>query len=693
MRNTVQELMVLSMAIVLSFSCNLVMPERVQITGSPTVDVSVGAVAVDITKYVDLEQMLTDSLSGAFSDPGDSFDNETIGDVYVIKARKQLFTQPLGDIFDMDTGLGGLTQTIEPMSFSVPTFTNVGNYSQTLEGDSLGTLSMPSVPPLPLFEGNVPDTTVTIPLTGSIAVTAFSSLTLTGGNMAVAMTSGASPGLDLTVSAAWLLDGSDNVLATADISTPVLVKPTGAINFDLAGVTIPDQIKFRLEIGMANAQVFSAFDLGLVASLESPEIQSATGVDFSDTVSGSESITLDKPADLVSATIGTGELVITLAPPAGFSGVTTGFSATLTFEGSQVRPAVLDTGTTYKINLNGIVLSTFAPASLVYDLEVTGTDATVAFPADFGITTSLSITSFSEVVLTAADLDFSYTEPFIIDPSILDAVQSATFSDARLVFNLVNGLPSDLIIDFSSQVLAGGALPSLLFEGGSSVADTQFLTLLSHSGNSLDFATDLVDAGPDKAIDIDLGISLSGYDAGELTLTDVVPGEEYLFSGNFELILDLASVTLGDVSQTGNFPEDGGDPLDFSALGDFLPPGVNLNDNPVEGIRSWLVVSSGMDLAIDVVVLGKYLDADSITKYINLLDPELGEVLESDFLDPLTYATSEAQPLIAGRLELFLAKLVNLKVSELELAYYLSFEETTVILGSAEDQGSLDILM
>ena len=158
-------------------------------------------------------------------------------------------------------------------------------------------------------------------------------------------------------------------------------------------------------------------------------------------------------------------------------------------------------------------------------------------------------------------------------------------------------------------------------------------------------------------------------------------------------ILDLASVTLGDVNHTGTFPESGGDPLDFSALGDFLPPGVNLNEDPVDGIRSWLVVSSGMDLAIEVVVLGKYIDPELGTLYIDILEPGLVQVLESEFLDPATYALDNSKMLTAGRLEIFLAQLVNQRVSGLELAYHLGFSESIVELDTAEDQGRLDVLM
>ena len=71
----------------------------------------------------------------------------------------------------------------------------------------------------------------------------------------------------------------------------------------------------------------------------------------------------------------------------------------------------------------------------------------------------------------------------------------------------------------------------------------------------------------------------------------------------------------------------------------------------------------------------------------------LVQVLESEFLDPATYALDNSKMLTAGRLEIFLAQLVNQRVSGLELAYHLGFSESIVELDTAEDQGSLDVLM
>ena len=188
---------------------------------------------------------------------------------------------------------------------------------------------------------------------------------------------------------------------------------------------------------------------------------------------------------------------------------------------------------TCALPISGISLSTFTPASLNYDLTVIGTDATVAFPSDFSLSSTLSITNFTQVVLTATDLDFSYSDPFIIDQAILDAVQAATFSDARLVFNLVNNLPSDLVIDLASSVLLGLTPATLTFTGGSSVPVNQEITLLADAGNSINFATDLVEVSTGVfGIDVDLGVTLSGFDPGlsQLTLTNVVPGEAYSLS-------------------------------------------------------------------------------------------------------------------------------------------------------------------
>lgn len=699
MRKTVQVLMVALLSIVLSYSCNLVMPERVEISGSPTLDVSAGSVSIDITKYVDLETMLTDSLSGAFSDPGDSFaSNEVPGavgepTVYVINARKQLFTQPLADIFDMDTGLGGLTQTIEPMSFIVPNFTFTQTYIKNLGDNSLGDLGLPELTAVPLLELGSGSLPVTVPESGTILINDFSALVLETGNLLLDVTkTGASAGLDLQISSAVLLDAGNATVAEAG-NTPLAIDDVGTLIFDLAGRTLPGELKFQLEVSMSGGDGQTLFDLALDARLENLAVLRAEGVEISELFEGNEPVALTKPTDLVSATIGSGELLITLTPPDSFSGTLTDFNASLSIGSVIDRPATKISDTLYRIDLDEIVLSSFEDGSLVYSIQVTASDATIDFPAAFTVGTELVVTEYSHLVLAAADLDFSYSEPFPISQDIIDAVQSATFSDARLVFNLTNGLPSDLEINFNSEVLTGGTPDSLIFPGGSSTTDSQSMTLLAHSANSINFSTDLVEEGLGKAIDINLGISLTGFSGGQLSLTGVVPGQEYLFSGNFELVLDLASVTLGDVNHTGTFPESGGDPLDFSALGDFLPPGVNLNEDPVDGIRSWLVVSSGMDLAIEVVVLGKYIDPELGTLYIDILEPGLVQVLESEFLDPATYALDNSKMLTAGRLEIFLAQLVNQRVSGLELAYHLGFSESIVELDTAEDQGRLDVLM
>ena len=690
-------LMAVVLTIVLALSCNLVLPERLEITGSPTVDVSVGTVnVVDITGYVDLETMLTDSLSLAFSETGDTFESGDDGTgTYVINARKQLFTQPLADIFDQETGLGGLTQTIEPMTFSAPEFVVSGSYTQTLAGDSITNVTIPALQPVSLVEANVASQILTVPGSGTLDITDFTSMTLAAGSLEVALsTSGASTGLLLEVSSARLLAADDTELAVANISVPVSVNPSGLLVFDLTGVSLPNQIKFELQIGMSNSQVLNPYDLNLAASLQSLDIQSASGLDFNETVSGLESITLDKPVDLVSATIGAGEIVLTLVPPAGFSGVETSLSASLEFEDSQVVAAqAVVPGQTYRFDLAGISLSTFTPASLNYDLTVIGTDATVAFPSDFSLSSTLSITNFTQVVLTATDLDFSYSDPFIIDQAILDAVQAATFSDARLVFNLVNNLPSDLVIDLASSVLLGLTPATLTFTGGSSVPVNQEITLLADAGNSINFATDLVEVSTGVfGIDVDLGVTLSGFDPGlsQLTLTNVVPGEAYSLSGNFELVLDLNTVTLTTVNQTGSFPELGGDPLDFSMLEDFLPAGVNL-----EGVSTLLELQNTLGLGLDLVLLGRYRESELVPyNYVDLLDdPGDGStvVVDTDFTSPELYSNKIS--LAAGTsVPIYLADLVNARAANLELTYSVTFNNAVIDL-TMTDAGSIDVFL
>ena len=700
MRKTVQVLMVALLAIVLSYSCNLVMPERVQISGSPTVDVSAGSVSIDITKYVDLETMLTDSLSGAFSDPGDSFtSNEVPGavgepSVYVINARKQLFTQPLADIFDMDTGLGGLTQTIEPMSFKVPTFEVNDSYTDTLDDQSLGVLTVPSLTSIPMVELENVSLTMQVPETGTIEISDFTALVLNAGSLQLDInTTGASSGLSLVITQAVLLAVDDTVISTAS-NVPLDANSLELLNFDLAGKTLPGQFKFELEISMSNTTNGNDFSLDLDASLLDLAIARAEGVEISELFEGNEPLELVKPADLISATIGTGELLISLAPPVGFSGDLTSFDASLSIGSVLDRPATKESDTLYRIDLAGIELSSFDPGSLEYSINVTAANANIDFPASFVIGTELIITEYSELVLAAADLDFSYSEPFIISQDIIDAVQSATFSDARLVFNLTNGLPSDLIINFASDVLLDVTPASLTFVNGSSATVTQEIPLLAHAGKNITFATDLVETEPGVfGIDVDLALGLTGFNPalGQLTLTNVVPGQNYSFSGNFELVLDLATVTLANVNQTGTFPELGGDPLDFSMLDDIFPAGVLL-----EGVTTLLELQNPLGGGLELVLLGRYrANLEDPYIYVDLLDPAADPVvIESNFATPNTYTQSPLPIILESGVPVpvYLVDLINTRAANLELAYSVTFTEATLNL-ITPDAGSIDVFL
>ncbi|HAP43322.1 MAG: hypothetical protein A2087_03595 [Spirochaetes bacterium GWD1_61_31] len=689
MKNTLRCL-ALSVVALAFVACNFALPQRIVIQSDPAFDLSAGQVTVDLAELgVDLDAMVLGTMAGAFDEAaGDTISSGLVDGVYTIQADKRLHEQPLGNVVDQELDFGAFSQVIEPLTFNVPDIDQTIVQTVTVDSDSLGSLVIPPLSTITLPEI---DGTATPPA-ATVTVAVFDTLTLGGGYLDIAITKTASAGLLLGITDARLLTATDTLLVVANNASagvPLAVNDSGTLVFPLAGKTLPADLKLQVTLTMSGAAGGNPnFTLDSAASFRDLDIDSATGVDFVSTPNGTAPLDVAKPAELVSATVGTGALVISLSDP-GFSGVSYALAASLNLDDGPHDASPTANPNEWSIPLAGVSLSSFSGYNLEYTLTVDGAGADVTLPADISLTADLTISQFSQVVVQADGLDFSTTENVVVDAAVLEYLQAATFDDAYLQLNFTNGLPVDLDVTLTSSVLLSGGPDTRTFTAlaPAPVVETINLLIDATPTMQIDFALpgDLVDIGGALCIPVDISVSLTGYNSGtgQLTMTNVVPGTDYSFSGSFELVLTPATITLGAISQSGAFPEAGGEPFDFSALGNLLPAGLNL-----DGTTSNLLLTSDQtDLDdFNLVLLARYTDGGGV-HFVDLLN-DANPVSEANFLDPEGYGT----PTLVSMNQLLpinLVDLINARASGVEIAYAVLMGGTIINISGGDPEGSL----
>ncbi len=381
-------------------------------------------------------------------------------------------------------------------------------------------------------------------------------------------------------------------------------------------------------------------------------------------------------ADFVSGTIGTGTFGITITPD--HAGVTIDLDSIELVQDATTLKTWTDgelTGHSISLDLDGIGLLSSNDLTFNYSFTYTiadGTTLTDGIDNGVNLAFDMSVTQFSTLVIDdSGNGDFAPqggSADSIIDPALSDMVKSIQLDPAHhsLDFTITNNLPADITITISSDVLLGvGGTASVSYAAGDDA--TKSITLL----DTIDL-TSLADLGGGNfGVDFDFELSFDGYSEAlqQMTLTNVTLGNPYSFSGSVALDATVDTVTLGGISETGNYPDTAGGetPFNLADMLDMVPAGINLST-----IEMNAAVNGITDFSGDVVLLG--IDGGSVS---DVLAGTWNGGVGAEDPDP-THADYSGLAFTTSFSLDTLSDLLNQRPTALELAYAVNVDNATI---------------
>lgn len=695
------------LVIALTAACSIpTVPEEIQIKASPTYNVPAGATTITLSDHFDLDEELIAELETELGDDGTASGSVVSygdDDIYTIFASYLPVSLNTADFFNEEIDLvDSVNQTIDPITFTVPEINETTTVEEDIDPIALpASVSLPSANISAVTEA--PGAVVTLEEGTSIEIstTSFGTVTFDQGSLEAAMDfTGLSGAVTVTISNVAIVDPntSYSVIANADQpsqdATAASQSPT--FTFPLAGVELPNTIAFSMTLNIDSNGDSGTFDVGITPSFTgSPTLSAATGVSFNVTQNGDKLLEIEDP-DFVHAIIGAGSLGADISLPTNWSGITIElalavYQATDTVSGNLVSS---DDNSDGSVSLDLATLEIGEGATgptLGWEYTIDGTNASFSISdvdPEATITNTVAITNFSDLTVVAAELDLSaneVSENYIIDQEIIDMVNSISFVTSELQFTVNNGLPFDVTIDATSNILTGGT-DSLTFTSETNgtqtmdIVDSLDLDDTSGTYSLLEGITDS-EGNTGDGIHMDFSFDINSYDetTQRLTLSSVSPGDDYTFSGSVTAQLDIDEIDVTNVQQDGTFPEDGGDPMDLSMLDDYLPSDINIDQT----YASTTMVISGPanQMSMDVVLLARYTHPDNSVPSIDVLIGD-GDPAILGF-DPLAYTGVAADTLSATTdvdesIEFELLTILNNRPTDLELAYNVNVAGLTV---------------
>ena len=683
-----------ALLLVLGVSCSMpTLPREIEIRGTPAYEVPAGSRGFDVTDLIDLDSILLAPLRDTFGEDA-AVTGSVVDDVYTIGITQSLLSVQIGDFFTEEINLQGMDTTIEPVDFTVPSI----NFDPIVVNEDIEPIALPIDVTMPqviledLLAEPVGGQSITFAPEGDfppIPITAagFETVRFSNGVLEAGLRfDGLSDNVVVTVSEIAVVSGADDgyqLIANADQLSVQMTQLSheASVTFGLAGIELPAEFAFEMTLSFSGTEPGNPFNMILSPEFtHDPRLDAASGVDFAGVTGGAtESVILDTPEEFFSATVGEGTITARLAIPDDWSGITIELNVEL-YRGVEDIPlqSASNTGASPEITLDlaGIEI-TGENLRVEWSYAVSGSQATFAFGEGPEVTgeVTMSISRFSTLVVTADELDFGVHDGIVVDQELLDTVRHVTFSASALKLSLLNGLPSNLTVEFSSSVLLGeGVTESRSFAAESDTVIHETIELK----NEIDFTllpevTD-ADGNTGPGIDIELSILLDGYDSDtrRLTMPNVVPGTRYEFSGVVDLLLEIDQITV-DAADQGDL-----DTMDLSMLDDLLPPGVEIT-----GIVSSLAISSAVDFDGAVVLLARYLAVDGAEVIDALTDSEFTGAEDGDSFDPAQYA---AVPFSAGAsTPVAFGPLLNARRDSVEFRYLIEAEELVITVDDETD--------
>ena len=380
------------------------------------------------------------------------------------------------------------------------------------------------------------------------------------------------------------------------------------VKFPLDDKTISKTIELTLTV----KDMSGVSNLGVSRTLHGT-IKRATGVNADlDITPAPGSVAMPLPEDFCSATIGTGELKLSMDEPKGWSDITIEEQTKITQAGPgglSINPGSFQPlGTPVPLankTLNNQPTLTYEPK-----LKVKLANATYTYQENLSVNFNFSVDTFSSITMKNKDAFKAKTVEKDVPEGIKSWVKQIQFKDtASVKIKLKNGLPAgnvpagnDITIKLSSDCFKIDSAPGHMLIHGESESDKEY-----KFNNGTDLVLDINNTDPgaqniDK-FDLTSQVLLPGYDEHDDTFTvqNIATGSTIQFSGAVDVNPDWEKIILkAKTDQKSSFPQDGS--MDLSGLTEKLKDaGIKLEEMPVyfyAGSASSLLEDQTMDIKL-----------------------------------------------------------------------------------------------
>lgn len=692
---------ILGIAVLVAAGCDLHIPESVTVeidqSEASGYQIPAGSRTVVVSEFWDAGATLDDAASGVEGldriDGGVDIDGDQ---TEALQFQQELIDIPVDTLASDSLALGSI---VEPISVTIDV-PDVGISGETVETD-IPPIALPgtvTIPPITIPGLIEPNSTQTVPVPAqTINATGFTEVTFESGTLegTVSLTN-ASGAFVLDVLSAEIREvGGDatTIVSASPITGSATDSTNATLSFDLAGKTLPSDfdVVFIVEGGGGDG---STFDLDTnFAFVGTTTLNAATGVDFSDSATGSYEVPVSSSLAFTSATIDPvsgGDLSIEIAiPTTGWSGVTTDVTVTLLQNSTVLTtagPGPSSTGSPFVVDLSGITIEN-APIQVDYTVDVTGTNAD--FTLDSGAnevssTIAATVNQFSEVVIDESLFNTIAPVSQPIDESTRLLVDSVDFNAPTVSITLTNDLPIDIAIDITSTTSSDGT--PITFTSVDNVfpaASTDQTRTWNIAPNPLTIDMSSLDL----AVEVKLQDGTPGD--GSVALGPVVPNTSLSVTGEVDDGLaadgvtpdssyksfDVSAITISSTAETGSYPAAADPGIDLSSLGTFLPDGVGLQ--PIE--------DSYLNFTVD---LSDYSSSPSISIYAYADDD--GDLLTTGDQTDLIGAQGSPQAVNPTSADTIPVHVDNLETvfnngpSAMKIFYEVTANNITLVPGSNE---------
>ncbi len=652
-------------AVLFVTSCSFETPTEVALRGGPSLAVPAGNRVTALSEVWDVDAALDEAVGG--DDSGLRRVDTADGEPLALALEKSLLNVSVDEFSSNNLSLDDLNQAIE-VNYTVPEI----NFAGESFDSNIDPIEVPAGVGIPTETlGSIPEVNgSSTPPVETITADGFESITFEAGTLQATptVTDADSSVTSLTISGARILTTDGTEIATASNSVDAV--GTGALDFPVAGAELPANFDVELTLDMSTSSPGSNFDLALAFGFSNDtRISGASGIDFTQTVTGEYTIELGDDLDFQDATVGVGSLGVNNSYPTDWNGITLIADPLELSQGGATKAG--PTGA--PIDLAGVTL-TNENILVAYTFEVQGTDAEFSLDPDADeITSEITggIEEFSEVNVSESSFDTVESFSADIDQDTQDLVDWVLFVNPVLELTLDNQLGTDVAVNITSTTLSGGN-PVTFANLADTSASTSTAIFPNEANNSRSWNIAPNSVGSEFAIDmaaLDVDVALSFVDDtpndGIATLTDVTPGGALSLTGEVAAAFEVDAIQIASETISGQFPEAGADGLDFSQISDFLPDGVEFN-----GIASSLLVDAGdpddPDAKISIYLAAEYVDSDG--------NPQTRPLIEDADNPGATkeFDSGEEAPLIG------LEDVINSGPSDLFFDYTVTVAEVTI---------------